>query len=158
MLPVVTGEFRAAADPDLRFAPSGTAVGKIRAVASSRKKNDAGEWADDKTCWVTIVGFNKVAENMAESFEKGDLMVVVGKINTDDWEDNDGNKRTSIQIVADFIGPAITFNAARSMRSERPSGGGSQQRPSGGGASRSTTVDENDPWATPAGQNDEPPF
>lgn len=146
MLPVVTGEFRCAADPELRFAPSGVAVGKIRAVASSRKKNEADEWVDDKTCWVTITGFKRVAENMAESFQKGDLLLVTGKLQTEDWEDKDGNKRTSISIVADVIGPAVTFQPARTMRSEG--------RSTSQSAAPAQAAAEQDPWS----QSDEPPF
>src|SRR5690348_6113573 len=98
MLPIVTGEFRAAADPNLRFAPSGTAVCDVRAVASSRKKQ-GDEWVDDKTCWVRLTGFKRVAENMAESIEKGDLITVTGKVSTDEWEDKEGQKRTTVNIV-----------------------------------------------------------
>lgn len=151
MLPIVHGEFRVAADPDLRFSPTGVAVGKMRAVASSRKKNEQDEWVDDKACWVYLVGFKKVAENMAESFQKGDLVTVVGKVNTSDWEDRDGNKRTSIEVVVDSIGMAVTWDAARSLKAERSSGGGQRQQ-------SSSSADE-DPWATGGGgQSDDPPF
>lgn len=156
MLPTVQGEFRVAAEPSLRFSPGGMAVGSFRAVASSRKKTDDGEWVDDKTCWVTVTGFRKIAENMAESLEKGDLVVVVGKLQTEDWEDKEGVKRTSMNIIADFVGPALTFIPAKPMRTERSSGG-----QSGGQSSGSRTQDE-DPWATApsssGGQAEEPPF
>lgn len=147
-LPVVSGEFRVAMEPELRFAPSGVAVCKIRAVASSRKQVD-GEWVDDRTCWVNLTGFKKIGENMVESFEKGDLVVVTGKMQTEDWEDSNGNKRTSVGIIVDVIGPAVTFYPARPVgRQERATasagakqGGGSQPPPG------------NDPWAS-----EEPPF
>lgn len=144
-LPVVTGEFRVAADPVLRFAPSGVAVCKLRAVASSRKKVNE-EWVDDKTCWVNLTGFKRTAENMAESFQKGDLVTVVGKIQTEDWEDKDGGKRTSVDIVCDSIGAAVTFAVASVHKAERvPAGGGGR-----------SPADE-DPWAAPV-QPEDPPF
>jgi len=145
VLPDVSGEFRVGADPDLRFAPSGVAVTKIRAVASSRKKQDDGSWVDDKTCWVNLVGFKKVAENMAESFQKGDLVIVNGRLQVEEWEDNDGNKRTSVDIIVNNMGPSVSFNPARPVRTERASNSGG-----GGGNSNST-------WETPP-QSDEPPF
>jgi single-strand DNA-binding protein len=151
MLPVVTGEFRVVADPDLRFAPSGVAVGKIRAVASSRKKNEDGEWVDDKTCWVNLVCFKRLAENVAETFEKGDLVLVTGKLQPEDWEDKDGNKRTSVNIIVDTIGPSVTFNAARPMRGERSSNSGGNQ------SSGQAPAPSSDPWST-GNASDEPPF
>jgi single-strand DNA-binding protein len=149
MLPQVVGEFRVGADPNLRFAPSGTAVCSMRAVASSRKKDESGEWKDDKTTWVDLVGFRKLAENMAESFQKGDLVTVTGKLQVEDWEDNEGNKRKSVNVMVDTIGMSVAFNAARSIKSERRETTGSS--------------DGGDPWATPApsggqSQSDEPPF
>jgi single-strand DNA-binding protein len=152
-LPQVHGEFRIGADPELRFAPSGVAVCKARAVASSRKKTEGGEWVDDKTCWVYLVGFKRMAENMAESLEKGHLVTVIGKVSTDEWEDREGNKRTSINVVVDSIGPAITWDPARVMKGERQQGGG-------GGQQQQSSPQE-DPWATgPSSepQAEEPPF
>lgn len=152
MLPQVVGEFRVGVDPNLRFAPSGTAVCSMRAVASSRKKDENGEWRDDKTTWVDLVGFKKLAENMAESFQKGDLVTVTGKLQVEDWEDNEGNKRKSVNVVVDTIGMSVAFNAARSIKSERGAQPSGQQSQDGG-----------DPWAQPAAsggssQTDEPPF
>jgi single-strand DNA-binding protein len=113
---------------------------KVRAVASSRKKDESGNWVDDKSVWVSLTGFNKVAENMAESITKGDLLTVVGRLQVSDWEDSEGHKRTSVEVSVDSIGPAITWNPAKVQRGER----------------RTSTPDE-DPWAT-GGTTDEPPF
>lgn len=151
-LPQVTGEFRAAADPELRFAPSGVAVCNIRAVASSRKKNDQNEWVDDKSCWLNLVGFKQVAENMAETFVKGSLMVVVGRISTDEYETREGEKRTSFNLVVDTIGPSLQWDAARILKAERSGGNG------GGGGQSRQSAPADDPWAGAPPQEDEPPF
>lgn len=151
MLPQVVGEFRIGTEPNLRFAPSGTAVCSIRAVASSRKKNEqSGQWEDDKTTWVDLVGFRKLAENMAESFAKGDLVTVMGKLQVEDWEDNDGNKRISVRVMVDNIGMSVAFNAARSIKAERGQQNQGQSQQGGG--------QQQDPWGTPATGSDEPPF
>jgi single-strand DNA-binding protein len=152
VLPVVQGEFRAAADPELRFAPSGTAVGSVRAVASKRKKNDANEWVDDKTCWVRITAFNQLAENLVESITKGTAFLVSGKLSTEEWEDKDGNKRISVEIVADNIGPSLAFATAKVSKTERRSGGdggGQQQQPA-------QQQSQGSPWETQG--SDDPPF
>ena len=99
---MIQGEFRAAADPEIRFSPSGTAVGSVRAVASKKKKNEStGEWEDDKTCWIRVTCFKQLAENLVESISKGDSFIVTGKMSTDEWEDKDGNNRISVEVVAD---------------------------------------------------------
>ena len=149
MLPQITGEFRLVADPELRFAPSGVAVGSARIVASSRKKDDSGEWVDDKTCWLRLTAFKRLAENLAESFTKGDLITVTGRLHTSEFEDRDGNKRQSYEVTADTIGMSVAFKAARAIQTDRPASGG-------GGASTATAPAE-DPWQTPP-QGDEPPF
>jgi single-strand DNA-binding protein len=154
MLPTVTGEFRVATDPELRFTPSGMAVCKMRAVTSSRKEEPkgSGNWVDDKQCWVTITCFKQMAENMAESFEKGHLVTVTGRLQTEDWEDKDGGKRTTIELVPYHLGHSITWDASKTVKAQT-------QRESS--AQRSSSPSE-DPWAVSPGgggsQSDEPPF
>lgn len=147
-LPQVVGEFRCGGDPNLRFAPSGVAVCSISAVASSRKKQDDGSWVDDKTTWVELVAFKKLAENMAESFEKGDLVNVTGKLQVEDWEDKDGNKRRSVKVVVDTIGASAAFNPVKSIKTERRDNSG------GGG---SAPADEPN-WGGQPNDDDQPPF
>jgi single-strand DNA-binding protein len=146
MLPLVTLEGRAVDDPELRFGPSGIAIAKVRVVASNRKKNDAGEWVDDKQLWIDTTCFRQLAENVAESVAKGDLITVVGRLQTESWENKEGEKRSRISVLADSVAVNLQFRTVRhgEGRAERSSGGG-------GGS---------DPWSTQqqAGTDDEPPF
>lgn len=145
MLPAVNGEFRLAADPELRFTPSGLAVCSMRAVASSRKKQEDGNWVDDKTCWVNLTAFKRLAENAAESFAKGDLVILAGRLQTDTWETKEGENRTSFNILLDTIGHSTAFNVSRSVKTEREN------------RSPSDTAAE-DPWVTSGSTAaDEPP-
>jgi len=147
MLPIVTGEFRVIKDPELRYSPSGVAVATVRAVANKQKQNEKGEWVDDKECWVNIKAFNRIAENVAESFEKKDLIFVTGKLETDEWEDKDGNKRTSVNLIADSVGPSIRWNAAHVQRTER-----------GTSKTEKAVSDSTFETAPPTQQDDDPPF
>lgn len=147
MLPVVSGEFRVVADPELRFTPTGMAVATVRVVANRKKKNEeSGEWEDAATCWASLKVFKRAAENVAESLQKGDLVVVTGRLETDDWEDKDGNKRTTSVIMCDSLGPALQWNPAPPMRAQRD------------------TAPRPDPWSSPAPEavsaaaTDDPPF
>jgi single-strand DNA-binding protein len=147
MLPLVSGEFRVVADPTLRFAPSGMAVTNMRVVADKKKKNEAtGEWEDDKVCWLSVVAFKKLAENIAESCEKGSLVLITGRLQTETYE-KDGEKKQSYTIVADTIGPSLAWNAAKVIKTDRAAAAPAAE----GGAPAV------DPWATPP-QGDDPPF
>lgn len=154
-LPRVAIEGRAVADPELRFAPSGMAVGRLRLVASDRKKNEAtGEWEDSKTLWVDVTMFKSLAENVAESIEKGDLVTVVGKLATDEWNDRDsGEKRSKTVVIADSVAASLTFRTIRH-------GDGKAARASGAPSGSPSGRPEQDPWATKASDpNDmDPPF
>jgi single-strand DNA-binding protein len=142
MLPRIYMECRAAADPDLRFAQSGAAVCRLRLVASDRRKNPQTDaWEDGDTLWINATCFKQLAENVAESVQKGDLLVVTGKIKTDEWTTQEGDKRSTIAMICDTVAVDMKFRVVRhgEGRVER-----SQQQPA------------SDPWT--AGQADEPPF
>lgn len=145
MLPHVAMEGRLTADPELRFAPSGVAVGQFTIAANSRKKDDNGQWVDDKVLFLPVVCFRNLAENCAESLRKGDLVVATGRINTEQWEDAQSNeKRSQVRLVADDV--AVSLNIRTVTRDGIPERVRSSDGPP-----------PPDPWATPQ-QSDEPPF
>lgn len=129
MLPLITmDEARVVAEPELRFAPSGVAVCKMRLVASKRKQNEAGEWVDDKTFWITATCFKDLAEHVAESVEKGDLVTVVGRLQTDEWEDSTTHeKRSAPALIADSVAVSLKFRIVphQAGRAERSRGSSS---------------------------------
>jgi single-strand DNA-binding protein len=146
MLPSITGEFRAVDDPELRFTPSGQAVANLRIVANSRKKNkDTGEWEDDKVVWLNLTAWGQMAENVAESVTKGTLITVKGRLETRAYETREGEKRQSFDVTADEVGVSLARDAAKVLKAERSSGGGTSATP------------KSDPFGTPP-QEDEPPF
>lgn len=110
-VPRMTVEGRLAADPNLRFSQSGTAVASMRIVAADRRKNEqTGEWEDGDTLWLDVTCFNKLAENICESVQKGDLVVVHGRVRTEEWTDREsGQKRQKIAMIADTIGASLQF-------------------------------------------------
>lgn len=150
-LPILHGEFRAVTDPELRFSPSGKAFANLRIAANSRRKNDAGEWVDDKSVFLKVVCFGRVAENVAESITRGALIFVSGRLYGDEYETKDGEKRTQMTVMADAIGPSVTFKPARILEPEQRQQGGQQQG-----------APADDPWASggqpAAAGSDEPPF
>lgn len=143
MLPLVTLEGRVVADPELRYSPSGMAVAKFRMVCSKQKFNEeTKKWEDDRVLWMPVTVFKKVAENVVESIQKGDLVTVVGRLQTDEWTTDANEKRSQVACVADSVAVSLQFRVVPH---------------SAGRAERATAPAAEDPWATPTG-GDEPPF
>lgn len=154
-LPTISGTARLTDDVELRFAASGMAIAKVRLAFNSRKKDDAGNWVDDSVFFINGTLFKQAAENAAEAFQRGQEVVVTGRLKTDQWESKEGEKRSAPSLLIDSIGPAVNqFQTASVRKLERGSSGSA---PRGGG--------DADPWASaaPAGGgrsnfSDEPPF
>lgn len=156
MLPIVKGTFRLVDDPELRFTPGGKAVASVRLVADKKKK-EGEEWVDDKVCWLRGTAWERMAENIAESFQKGDLVIVEGSLETRSYE-VEGEKRQSYDVNIFEIGPSIKWRPAKIERTERSGAGSAASQQAGGGQGQQAPASPAaDPWATPA-QGEEPPF
>jgi single-strand DNA-binding protein len=90
-------------DPELRNLPSGTAVCNLRvAVNTRRKDSQTGEWVDKPNFFdVTVWGMQ--GENCAQYLSKGRPVAVDGRLEWREWEDKQGNKRQSVDIIADSV-------------------------------------------------------
>ena len=86
-------------DPDVRNTNSGNKVANLRVAVSERRKDRNGEWGD-ATEWVGVVCFGKTAENVGEYLTKGRQVYVEGRLQTRQWEDREGNKRYTTEVVA----------------------------------------------------------
>ena len=87
------------ADPETRYLPSGNAVTNIRTATSEKWKDKSGE-QQEHTEWHRISMFGKVAEIAGEYLKKGSPVYVEGRIQTRQWEDQQGQKRTTVELVA----------------------------------------------------------
>jgi len=86
-------------DPELRYTPGGQAVGSF-SLATSEKWRDKDGNPQDKTEWHNIVVWGRQAEIAKEYLAKGRQVYIEGRIQTRSWEDKDGNKRYTTEIVA----------------------------------------------------------
>lgn len=85
-------------DPELRFTQNGTAALTLR-VATNERFKQGDEWKD-RTEWHTVVVWGARAEFLGKNIHKGAQLYVEGRIQTREWEDREGNKRYSTEIVA----------------------------------------------------------
>jgi single-strand DNA-binding protein len=98
---IITGNLTR--DPELRNLPSGTAVCNLRvAVNSRRKDNQTGEWVD-KPNYFNVKVWGAQGENCAQYLSKGRPVAVDGRLDWSEWEDQQGNKRQSVDIIADSV-------------------------------------------------------
>jgi single-strand DNA-binding protein len=94
------------ADPELRHTKNGNAVCNFTVATTDRWKDKQGN-QQEKTEWHKIVVWGKQAENCERYLSKGRKVSVRGSIQTRDWEDKDGNKRYTTEIVGqevEFLG------------------------------------------------------
>jgi len=84
-------------DPEMRYAPSGTAIATFSVATNSRQKSD-GEWVD-KTDWHNILAFSKNAEFAGEYLSKGKQVYIEGRLQTSSWEDQQGQTKYTTEIV-----------------------------------------------------------
>ena len=87
---------RLTADPEMRSTPNGKKVCSFT-LAVNRPGKDAG------TDFIDIVAWEKTAEFVCKYFTKGQQMAVAGRIQTRSWEDNGGNKRKAVEVVAEEV-------------------------------------------------------
>lgn len=103
----VTVDGRLTAQPEVRFSQAGKPWATFTIVSNERRKNQAGEWEDANTTFLRSKMFGQAAESLA-GLDKGELVVAHGKLVQNDYEDKDGNKRTSFELIVSSIGRMVT--------------------------------------------------
>lgn len=135
-------------DPELRRTQNGTAVTSFSvAVDRDFKSRESGEKATD---FIDVVAWRQTAEFVCQYFTKGRMAVVEGRLQIRDWQDRDGNKRRSAEVIADNV---YFGDSRRDSSGDSGSGsyGGGYSAPAGGyapavggGASGFAEIDEED--------------
>lgn len=89
-------------DPELRYTPSGSAVANIGLAVNEKYKDGSGDWKD-KANFFTIVAWGRQAEVANEYLSKGSPVLIEGKLQQRSWENQQGEKRSVIEVVATNI-------------------------------------------------------
>jgi single-strand DNA-binding protein len=118
---VITGNLTR--DPELRHLGSGTAVCKLRVAVNSRRKDQSGNWVD-KPNYFDVTVWGAQGENCASYLSKGRPVAVEGRLDWREWEDQGGNKRQGVEIIA---------NTVQFLGSRDGSGGGGNNNSGDGG-------------------------
>ena len=86
-------------DPEMRYTPNGQPVTQFTVAVNRNYKDANGDWQEE-TEWFRVVAWGPLAERTAEYLRKGRKVYVEGRLQTRQWEDQSGNKRTAYDIVA----------------------------------------------------------
>jgi single-strand DNA-binding protein len=123
-------------DPELRYTANGQANANFGVAVNRRWMNrQTNEW-EERVSFFNVVCWREMADNVAESLQKGSRVIVAGRLEQRSWETENGDKRSVVEIVADEIGPSLRWATAQVNRNERrggPGGGNDGSGKSGGG-------------------------
>ena len=154
-------------DPELRYTQNGLAVANFTIASTPRTFDRAkNEWIDGEALFLRASVWREFAEHVAGSLTKGSRVIATGRLKQRSYETKEGEKRTSIELEVDEIGPSLRYATAQVTRA---AGGASSGGSGGGGRPQSAVADEpwgasapaaaaDDVWNTPGSYNDETPF
>ena len=109
-------------DPELRYTPNGAAVANFSVAVSRRGKDEAGQWKDLDTSFFKVSAWRSLGENIAESLTRGSRVLVTGRLRSRSWETPEGDKRSTVEIEADDVGPSLRWATAKVEKTQRSSG------------------------------------
>jgi single-strand DNA-binding protein len=179
---VITVVGNLTSDPELRYTQNGLAVANFTIASTPRTFDRASnEWKDGEALFLRASVWREFAEHVAASLTKGSRVMAQGRLKQRSYETKEGEKRTSMELEIDEIGPSLRYATAqvtRASSSRDGSGAGSfgggapRQQVSGNGGGQAdepwgqpaqtggSSAASGDVWNTPGGgtYNDETPF
>jgi len=171
---VITVVGNLTSDPELRYTQNGLAVANFTIASTPRSFDRASnDWKDGESLFLRASVWREFAEHVAGSLTKGSRVVATGRLKQRSYETKEGEKRTSIELEVDEIGPSLRYATAQVTRTSSSREGGA-----GGGNTQSRGQVADEPWApaapaaasggaaasgadvwnTPGSFNDETPF
>lgn len=118
MEPLVSMTGRLGTDVEHRTSRHGNDYVTFRLATSQRVQRD-GEWTDGDTTWMSVRCYRHLAVNVHYSLQKGDPVIVVGRLRVETWTNDAGVQRESIVLNANAVGHDLTRGTSRFSRAER---------------------------------------
>lgn len=161
-------------DPELRYTQNGLAVANFTIASTPRNFDRAtNEFKDGDTLFLRASVWREFAEHVAGSLTKGSRVIATGRLKQRDYQTKEGEKRTSLELEVDEIGPSLRYATAQVTRAASSREGGNNSAPRGGGnqvgggqqsqqeepwAASAPSTSGGDVWNTPGNYSDETPF
>jgi single-strand DNA-binding protein len=161
---VITVVGNLTSDPELRYTQNGLAVANFTIASTPRTLDrQSNEWKDGEALFLRASVWREFAEHVAGSLTKGSRVIAQGRLKQRSYETKEGEKRTSMELEIDEIGPSLRYATAsitRAQSSRGPGGapGGAVEEPWAASAPADSSSSGADVWNTPGSFNDETPF
>jgi len=155
---VVTVVGNLTSDPELRYTQSGLAVANFTIASTPRNFDKAkNEYVDGDALFLRSSCWREFAEHVAGSLHKGSRVIAQGRLRQRSYETKEGEKRTSIELEVDAIGPDLRYATAQVTRAASTGAAASAGQP-GQEQWAATPPAGGDVWNTPGNYSDETPF
>lgn len=150
------------ADPELRTTRNGGTVANFSIAATPRVfDKQSNQWVDGDALFLRCSAWRDLASHCAQTLRKGMRVIAQGRLTQHSWEDEQHQKRTSVELQVDEIGPSLKYATAQVQKMQSGSyqggnanggfggnGGGYQQ------SQQQSQAPADDPWGAPAGEPD----
>ncbi len=118
---------RCGQDPEIRYTADGKAVASLSLACGEKWKDKQGN-KQEKTEWIKVTAFGRLAEIISEYLKKGSQVYISGKWRTNKWQDKEGNDRYTTEILAN----EMQMLGGKSGQAPNADGGQRKQSPNGG--------------------------
>lgn len=105
--------------PEIRFTASGVATVSFGVAVNRRVLSKVTGDTTESVSFFNVVAWNSLAENVAQSVNKGDRIMVMGRLEQRSWVTDSGERRTVYEVVADEVGPSLRWAGASVQRTQR---------------------------------------
>lgn len=106
-------------DPELRFTPNGHAMAKVRLAVNRRWYDKSSKEFQEEASFFSGTCWAEMAENVAESLQKGMRVVISGTLQQRNWENEQGERRSMIEVRIEEIAPSLKWATAQVTRTFR---------------------------------------
>ena len=143
------------ADPELRSTKNGRSVAGFTIASTPRTfDRQSNQWVDGDALFLRCTVWGDLAEHCARSLAKGMRVIAQGRLTQHSWEDENHQKRSSVELQVDEIGPSLRYATAQVERVQRGTAGAfgnPSSTPAGytGGSTASSSLPPSDPWGQP---------
>ena len=118
---IITVVANLTADPELRTTGKGASVASFTIASTPRNWNrDSNQFEDGQALFLRCTAWRDMAEHCARSLAKGMRVIAQGRLSQHSWEDENHNKRTSIEMQVEEIGPSLRYATAQVTRTSSP--------------------------------------
>lgn len=145
------------ADPELRSTKNGRSVAGFTIASTPRTfDRQSNQWVDGDALFLRCTVWGDLAEHCARSLAKGMRVIAQGRLTQHSWEDEQHQRRTSMELQVDEIGPSLKYATAQVQKMQ--SGGYQGGNANGGGyqqpqqTQQQSQAPADDPWGAPAGE------